>query len=134
MSQFVHFIINGSDFLADLATIIASGIAIYIFCTKRKHIGAAIKLLLSYSFQLTMSELRSKLDRLNEINANEESQRDEIKAIMSDIAGQLRGNRALQQKCRNLIEKLENYSEEDNEKLTEPRKRSVVSELREKLR
>ena len=120
-------------FIADLGTTFASGLAIWVFIAKRKAIGAAIRLLLSYSAQLTMSELRTKLDRLVELNAAEPNDKDEIIAVMSDIAGQIRGNRTLRPKCNDLIHKLEGFGEQ-RDLLTEPRKRSIASELRETLR
>jgi hypothetical protein len=119
--------------IADILTIIASGIAIYIFLFKRDKISSVIKVLLNYSSQIALSELNAKIERLNDLNANEPSEVEEITCIFNDIAGQIRGNLKLKQFCSEILSKLEVMTEK-NKKITEPRKRAIISELREKLR
>jgi len=121
------------DLISNVFTIVASGIAIYLFIFKRHTISTIFKILLSYSFQTTLSELRTKLDRLNDLNVNEPSHIEEITNIFNEIVGQMRGNKKLNKDCSEILEKLSMYAEFPR-KLTEPRKRSVVSELREHLR
>lgn len=117
---------------ADLFTIVASGIAIYLFFTKRKEISNAFSLLLSWSFQTTLSDLRSKLERLNEYNATEQSELPEIRNILHEIAGQIRGNPRLVAAAPQLASRVESLA--GSKRLTEPQKRSIVSEIREVLR
>eukprot|EP01133_Synstelium_polycarpum_P004197 gene4198-4891_t len=51
---------------ADIFTIGASAIAIYLFVFKRDAIASVFSLLLNYSYQLSLTELKEKLDRINE--------------------------------------------------------------------
>lgn len=118
--------------VADVFTVIASGIAIYVFIAKRKEISLALGLLLNYSFQTTLGELKEKLERLNEYNANEPTDLPEIKNIFHEIAGQIRGNQRLLKGAPTLPKRIEKLAR--NPKLAETMKRSMVSELREFLR
>ena len=120
------------EFVSDFGTIVASGLAVFIFLTKRRDIGAAFRLILSYSSHITMSELKFKLESLNNLDGNKTSDRSEIKAIMGDIAGQMRGNKILQKNNPELISELEGYIN-GTKNLTEPNKRSIASQLREIL-
>ncbi len=120
------------SFASNLLTIIASGIAIYLFATKRNEIGSAFKVLINYAYQTTLAELNQKLERLNEYNANEPSEIDEIRNILNEIAGQIRGNSRLSEHAPNLANRFEALAV--SKKLTEPSKRSITSELREVLR
>lgn len=117
---------------SNILTIIASAIAVYLFFSKRKEISSAFTLLLNWSFQTTLSDLRGKLDRLNEYNANEPTETQEIKNILHEIAGQIRGNSRLQQSAPQLAERLESLA--SGRRLTEPNKRSMVAEVREVMR
>lgn len=131
MEQFKPYL----DVLAGVAsafTIVASGLAIYLFATNREKISAAIQLLLNYSFQTTLAELKEKLERLNEYNANEPSEQSEIRNILHEIAGQIRGNPRLLAAAPLLAKKVEALAQ--SKKLSEPSKRSIVSELREQLK
>ena len=110
----------------------ASLIAIYIFATKRRELSAAVRLLLNYAYQTTLAELKEKLERLNEYNANDPNACIEIRNILHEIAGQIRGNKRLQSAMPKLVGRIETLAAGNN--LTEPKKRSMVSELRESLR
>jgi hypothetical protein len=118
--------------IGNVFTTVASIIAIYLFATKRAEISAAFRLLLNWSFQTTLTDLRGKLDRLNEYNANESSDVPEIRNILHEIAGQIRGNTELQRAAPNLANRLEGLA--SNKRLTEPSKRSIVAEVREVLK
>ncbi len=129
----VHIIFKTLSLITNIFTIAASSIAIYLFIFKRSVIMSAFKVLLNYSAQITFSELQAKIDRLNDLNANEPSNLEEIINIFSEIVGQIRGNKKLRVECAGLLKKLVSYTEK-SKKLTEPMKRSVVSELRESLK
>jgi len=118
---------------ADVATIIASLIAIYLFVAKREAISSAFSALINYSFQMTLTELYSKIDKLNELNASEPTEQDKVINILNDVLGQIRGNKRLRAQCQELHTSMTKLAE-DRTQLTEPRKRSVVSELRETLK
>lgn len=117
--------------IANLFTIIASGIAIYLFFWKGKAISGIFRILLNYSFQITLSELNGKLDRLNDINASE----DKEKAInvFHEIIGQIRGNRRLRVQCADVLKKIEAISA-NSKRLKDAQKRSIICELRENIR
>ncbi|MFY9261490.1 MAG: hypothetical protein WAO71_13395 [Gallionella sp.] len=118
--------------VANVFAIAASALAIYLFVTNRGNISVAFQFLLNYSFQTTLAELKEKLERLNEYNANEPSHLEPIKNILHEVAGQIRGNPRLQAAEPKLAAKLEAFA--NSKKLAEPLKRSMVSEVRETLR
>ncbi len=118
---------------ANLATIAASCLAFYLFLTKGKTLSNALSLLMNYSYQLTLSELKEKLERLNDYNAKDSEECDKIINILHEILGQIKGNESLKERFSDILEKIEKLAS-DKRKLTEPRKRSLVSELRERLR
>ncbi len=126
-------IVSGIDIAANLATVVASVLAVYLFVSKRKTVSSVLKLLLNYSSQITLSELKAKLERLNDLSAEEEKEAADIINILSEIVGQLRGNKTLARQCDRLLSKIVSYTE-GRGKLSEPRKRALVSELREQLR
>jgi len=117
---------------ANVLTIAASAIAIFVFFVKRKELSTALTMLLNWSYQTTLSDIIGKLDRLHEYNANEPADRSEIKNILHEIAGQLRGNPKLLSAAPELPDRLEAFA--SGKKLTEPNKRSVVAEVRETIR
>lgn len=119
--------------IASVVQAIAAGIAIYLFIVKRDKIRSIFNLLVNYSFQTTLSELKTKLEKLNEYNAVDPDQKHIILCVFNEIEGQIRGNAILIEKCNKILKKISNYTKTPDE-LTEPRKRSLVSELRETLR
>ncbi|SFR65642.1 hypothetical protein [Maribacter stanieri] len=119
--------------IADIFTIVASGIAIYLFLFQRSKISNAFNLLLNYSTQLTLSELKSKLDRLNHFNASDSTQKIEVINILHEIQGQTTGNDFLKENLKNIILKIEGFIDKPKS-LNEPKKRSLVHELRESIR
>lgn len=114
-------------------TIFASAIAIYLFLFKKETVSRLFRLLLNYSYQLTFSELRAKLDRLNDLRVSEPTDMEEIINLFNEIVGQLRGNKKLGSQCSGCLRKLSGYADHPTT-LTEPKKRSIVWELRESLR
>jgi hypothetical protein len=111
----------------------ASIIAIYLFLFKRETISSAFKLLINYSKQLTLSDLKSKFERLNDFDANDEKQKVEVINILHEIEGQINGNISLKQEFSEVLKKVNSYTSL-KKKITEPIKRSLISELRENLR
>lgn len=126
-------VIDVVSFLSGLLTIIASSIAIYLFLAKRKEIFSVFSLLVNYTFQLSLSEIKEKLERLNDYNAKDPGNIEIIENIFHDIIGQIRGNDKLSGHFAELIVRMEELTT-NRKKLTEPKKRAVVSELRERLR
>ena len=133
VGECVANVLAGVTGVADLFTIAASGIAIYIFFVKRKAISSVFRLLVNYSYQITLSELRSKLDRIAEIFAKDEKERDEIINIMSEILGQIRGNPRLSFRFADEIQQITTLIE-NPDRLEERFKRVLVAHIREKLK
>lgn len=122
-----------TSILSNLLTIFASGIAIYLFIVNKEKISSAINLLLNYSKQITLSELKFKIERLNDFTTNDAEQKKEVINILSEIEGQILGNEKIETELKTQLEKISDFI--DNSKtLTEPKKRSLVSELRESVR
>lgn len=119
--------------LANFVEITAGSIAIYLFLTKRKYISSVFNTLLSYTTQITLSELNGKLDSLNKLRITDPEHKLEILNLFHDILGQLKGHPMLKSQFSVLIDDIGKIS--DNKvKFTEQRKRALVSELREKIR
>lgn len=125
-------LVDVGSLVGNVFATIASAIAIYLFISKRDEISTAFRLLLNWSFQTTLTDLRGKLDRLNEYNANEPSEIMEIRNILHEIAGQIRGNTRLQQAAPDLANRVESLA--TSKKLSEPHKRSMIAEVREVLK
>ena len=89
--------------------------------------------MLNYSTQLTLSELKSKLERLNHYNANVTEQKEEVINILHEINGQVKGNSLLKDNLSEVMANVNKYINKPKQ-LTEPRKRSLVHELRESIR
>lgn len=121
------------SFVASLLTVVASSIAVYLFLVKRDEISSVFSLLVNYTYQLSLSELKEKLERLNDYNAKDQDSLEIIENIFHEIIGQIRGNDKLNRHFTELVERMEDLAS-NRRKLTEPKKRAVVSELRERLR
>jgi len=120
--------------LADLLTIAASGIAIYLFVAKRKEVGAIFKALAATANQGSLADLRAKLDRLNDLNATEPSARIEIINICHEVCGHIDGNPAFAKSFAEVSSKIKATASNKRKPITEPQKRALVSELRESMR
>lgn len=120
------------SFVANCLTTMTALIAVWVFFRKGKEISAAFNLLVNFSFQTTLTDLRGKLDRLNEYTANEPGDLPEIRNILQELAGQVRGNKRLRQSAPELATRLENFATRG--RLAEPAKRAMVAEVREILR
>ncbi|WP_404397424.1 hypothetical protein [Idiomarina loihiensis] len=119
--------------ISNIITIFASGLAIYIFFAKKEEISSVFSLLINYTHQLSLSEVREKIERLNEYNAKDTDQCENIVNIFNEIIGQIRGNESLKRHFSGLLVSMEQMVA-DRRRLTEPKKRALVSELRERLR
>jgi hypothetical protein len=128
-----HLAVAGIAVAANIATICAAALAFYIFFSQRKKLGAALNALIGYSFQLTLSEIKEKLERLNDLNVSNDEQREKVHLLLSELVGQLNGNATLRGRLAESIRVLERMVS-SGAKLTEPKKRTIVSQLREQIR
>lgn len=90
-------------------------------------------MILNYSNQLTLTDIKFKIERLNDFNADDSSQKIEIINILHEIQGQINGNKFLKERLHYQQAKLTNLLS-NPKRITEPKKRSFVSELRESIR
>lgn len=132
LEGFVAFV----SFCSNFASALASSIAIYLFVFRRKDIANVFSLLFNYSHQLTLSEIKEKLELLNNFNANELGHADTISNIFHDLLGQMRGNDKLIVLMAVQIKKLEHLFDRDIKvkPISEAKKRALISEIREKVR
>jgi len=82
---------------------------------------------------MSLAEIKEKLERLNDYNAKDPESIEIIENIFHEIIGQVRGNDKLSGHFAELIARMEDLTT-NKKTLTEPKKRAVVSELRERLR
>jgi hypothetical protein len=121
------------NFIANFFTIIVSVIALYVYYFHRDKISTAIKLILNFSNQMTLNELKIKLDKLSDFTVDDSKQKSDIIYILNELEGQILGNKILKIQLGEPLEKIKNFT--DNPKvLTEPKKRSLVHELKESIR
>lgn len=120
-------------FLANFMSILASSIVVYLFAFKRKSVSNLMSFVTNYAFQQSLSELKEKLEKLNDYNSKDSTERDVIIIILHEIAGQIRGNTKLKFHFAAQLDEI-NLLSSDRFRLTEPNKRALVSELRERLR
>jgi hypothetical protein len=122
-----------TNFIANFMTILVSGIALYVFIFNREKINSALNFILNYTNQLTLTDLKFKIERLNDYNTNEVNQKGEVVNILNEIEGQILGNKNLKSKLEEQLSKLESFTS-NPKNLIEPKKRSLVSELKESIR
>ncbi len=122
-----------TGFISAILAAFASGIAVYLFLFKRKPIISIFRLLINYSMNLSLTELKTKLEKLNELSASDSQQREDLLNVFHEIIGQIQGNSVLEKKCDTILSKIKNFVNSPK-LMSEPRKRSLVSELRENLR
>ncbi|RYC67384.1 hypothetical protein [Spirosoma sordidisoli] len=121
------------NFSANFLTIVASGIAIYVFIKSKDKLASALNAIVNYSIQLTLSDLKYKVERLNDYTTNDKDQLQEVIGILHEIEGQIIGSKSLEAALSEQLAKISNFTNNPR-LLSEPKKRSLVAELREKIR
>ncbi|MDR2906463.1 MAG: hypothetical protein LBU91_00535 [Bacteroidales bacterium] len=116
-----------------LFTIITAGIAIVVYLKNKDKISSTINFVLNYSKQMTLFDIKHKIERLNDYNADDSEQKKEIINILSEINGQITGNKIIQQELSEQFDKINKYLLRPAS-LTQPNKRGLVSELREAVK
>ncbi|MGY5514638.1 hypothetical protein ACXHQ0_27365 [Vibrio antiquarius] len=119
--------------ISNIVTIGASSIAIYLFLAKKESFTAVFRLLVNYTYQLSLSEVKEKLEKLNEYNAKDDKENEKIVYILNEIVGQIKGNDKLKAHFSSSLSDIDMYAL-GKRHLSEPKKRALVSELRERLR
>ncbi|TOL54264.1 hypothetical protein, partial [Vibrio parahaemolyticus] len=85
------------------------------------------------TYQMSLSEVKEKLEKLNEYNAKDTDEHEKIINILNEIVGQIKGNDKLRNHFTKQLIELDQFAS-TKKKLSEPAKRALVSELRERLR
>jgi hypothetical protein len=129
----LKMIADVTSFLANAITIVTGSLAVYIFVKKGPAIAAALNLLINFAFQTTLNELREKLERLNEYHAADTEENEEIVNIFHELHGQINGNSRVLSAMPEIADKLDKMLK-STKTITEPRKRAMVSQIREKLK
>lgn len=136
-----------------LSTIAASSLAIYIYLKNKDRIATAFQLLLSYSYQVTLAELKQKIEKLNDFVADEPTHIPDIQNVLHEIVGQISGNTRLNAHLSDSVNEIRAFSKAlsdfehgihsgrrtkgrvgVNVGRMEPAKRSLVSLLKEKVK
>jgi len=117
--------------LADLGTVAASLLAFYLFFVKGSEIRAMLRAVANFAHQSSLGEIRQKLDLIASLRVRDDHE--EIISVFHDVCGQIDGNPKLKEHFELLTKRVRKQAG-GRQDLTEPQKRSLVSELREKLR
>ncbi len=132
-SDFFYFTYICVNYIDAIFSIIVAIIFLYLFINKRKAISSIYQVLLNFSFQMSLQELNTNIDRLNDYDADNDKDRKYVINLLNDVVGQMKGNPVLSKKCKNILETLSKFTDNPN-KLTDAKKRFAVSQLRETLR
>ena len=117
------------NLIANVMTIITAGLAIYVFIVNKDTIKKSFNFLLNYSFQLTLTDLKYKIEKLNDFKTTNPDQREEVINLLHDIEGHILGSTYLKEKLAAQLKKINGYNRNPS-RLTEQNKRSLVSELK----
>jgi len=120
--------------VSDLTGITASGIAIYLFFFKKEEFLEAYEVIRNYTHQLTISELKLSLSKLKDLNADDSASKGKVRNIISEIVGQIKGNKKIYPCVAGIIAPWERFLDEPKTKISESLKSRIVAELNEKLR
>jgi len=120
--------------VSDTLAAVASGIAIYLFFFKKKEILEIYAALKNYAQQLTISELKLKLALLKDLDADETANKTKVKNLISEIVGQIQGNKKIYPLLQEVILPWEKLLEDPKNKLTQSDKCRTSSQLDEKLK
>ena len=82
---------------------------------------------------MSLQELNTNIDRLNDYDADNNKDRKQVVNLLNAVVGQMKGNPVLSTKCKNILETLSKFTD-NPDGLTEANKRFAVSLLRETLR
>lgn len=121
------------NIFANVLTIVTAIIAICVFIKNKENIKTAFNFILSYSNQLMLAELKSKIEKLNDFKTTVPEQKEEIINLLHEIEGHILGNLLLKEQLAEQLRKIRAIIKNPS-RLEEPKKRSLVSELKESVR
>jgi len=115
------------------ASIIAVGVFIYSVI-KRKKIASLFNALSNYAHQITLTDLKVVLGKLEVLDGNIEANKEGIASLTSGLIGQIRGNPKILSQVEDIVLNIEGYLNNPKQKFTESRKRYLLCQLAERLR
>jgi len=121
------------QFATNLVSGTAALVGLLVLVIRRRQIAAFLRIVTRNSLSLTIAELGTKMERLNELSAEDADQKREILNILGEVAGQLVANPSLRGSCADVTTKIGTYLRSPH-RLTEPLKRSVIWQIRETTR
>lgn len=135
LSSVWNGVYQGSTFFSSLFTCVVAGYGSYLIIFKKNIVNSYFNSLTNITLQKTASELEHKLDKLNDINAED---RDPLRiqdmlCLLSEIDGQIEGNVVLKKRFEKEQSELIKFISQDGG-FSEPKKRRLVSLLREKIK
>lgn len=124
------------SFIANIVQISVGVIALYVAWTQRDKISAAFSVLLSYSLQTSLTDLRHWIEKLNEhtVDGTDESKR--VRMSLANIFGKIKGNPILYNHFgEKMLKRLKLMMQDldEGKPVTETSKISLCSEIKESL-
>lgn len=126
----ISWIVQITGFFANVLTILASCLAIYIFWTNRGQISQVLKDIASWRVHASVQEVTHKIVKLKEVNI--EKSPDEARILLSELIGQLNGVPEFRPELDGLIKKLRRLSTDKIPVNT--KKQELLSELTERMK
>lgn len=122
-----------SDFFGLIASLVAIGIFAYSI-VKRKKIFSLFRAISNYSHQITLTDLKVVLGKLEVLDGNNPANKQEILSLTSGLIGQIKGNNKIYFQVSDIVDALEEYLDNPKQRFTEPIKRNLLCQLAERLR
>ncbi len=125
-----------TSFLANIIQILFGGTALFFAWTQRDKISAAFSILLGYSLQASLSDLRHWIEKLQESSVEENDPSKKFRTALAYISGKIKGNTILYEHFGDKVLKRLNVMmlDLDDEKVvTQTIKMSLCSEIKERL-
>ncbi len=85
----------GISFIANITEITVGVAAIIVAITQRKKISAALAVLLSYSLQASLADLRHWIETLHESSQDDKDKSKKFRSALAHILGKIKGNPTL---------------------------------------
>ena len=106
VSNIFNIVSQSLNLFEAVLSIGASGIVVYLYIRNKKYVSSINRDLINYTFRTTIKELEIKIDKLNNLNANDDTDRKDVINILNEIEGQMRGNQILNINCTEIINRL----------------------------
>lgn len=126
----ISWIVKATGFFADLLTILASLVAIYVFWMNRSEIGQVLKQIAGWRVHASTHEVQHKINKLSELDS--EKNLSESKILLSQLIGQLNGVPEFSPELNDLLMELRKLAR--GKTVPNAKKQELLSELTERLR